>query len=64
MQAAAGGDVFLIFNPASLSLRSGLVDLGITKQGYRKDGRFFAVMNHFLVVDFKGSGPERELIMV
>jgi len=56
MAAAAGKDVFLIYDPSDRSLHQGGFDLGITKERYRVDGCFRAQMVHLLVADVNGDG--------
>jgi hypothetical protein len=56
MMGAGGRDVFLIFNPSDNSLRTGLIDLGITKERSRGEGCFSALMTHFLIADANHDG--------
>ena len=56
MAAAAGRDVFLIYDPKLGKLRAGGFDLGITKERYRVDGCFRAQMAHLLIADVNQDG--------
>jgi hypothetical protein len=56
MAAAAGKDVFLIYDPKLGKLRAGGFDLGITKERYRVDGCFRAQMAHLLIADVNQDG--------
>ena len=56
MQAAAGRDVFLIYEPAPQRLRPGHVDLGITKERIFGEGCWYARMVHFIVADVNQDG--------
>jgi len=55
-QAAAGRDVFLVFDPDASTVRRGLTGLGITKQRVREDGCFSARTAHFLLADINQDG--------
>jgi len=48
-KAAAGRDVFLVFDPKSKKLNQGVIDLGITKQRVRYMGCFSAEFNNFFI---------------
>jgi hypothetical protein len=50
-QAAAGRDVFLVYDPRSTRVAKGLIELGITKSRVREDGCFRATAAHFLLAD-------------
>ena len=54
--AAAGRDVFLIFDPEKNMVSPGIVDLGITKDRVRASGSFSAVSHHFLIADINQDG--------
>jgi hypothetical protein len=54
--AAAGRDVFLIFDPEKNMISQGIVDLGITKDRVRTSGNFSAVSHHFLIADINQDG--------
>ena len=56
MAAAAGKDVFLIYDPKLGKLRAGGFDLGITKERYRVDGCFRAQAAHLLIADVNQDG--------
>lgn len=49
--AAAGRDIFLVFNTKSKKLNQGIINLGITKQRIRIMGCFFAEFNNFFIGD-------------
>lgn len=55
-QAAAGRDVFLVFDPDAWTVQRGLMGLGITKQRVREDGCFSARTAHFLLADINKDG--------
>lgn len=55
-QAAAGRDVFLVFDPDASTVQRGLMGLGITKQRAREDGCFRARTAHFLLADINQDG--------
>ena len=55
-QAAAGRDVFLVFNPKTSAFRPGLINLGRTKGRLRYLGCFSAVASHFIIEDINGDG--------
>jgi hypothetical protein len=55
-QAAAGRDVFLIFDPRSLRLQKGLTTLGITKSRVREESCFRATAAHFVLADIDQDG--------
>jgi hypothetical protein len=55
-QAAAGRDVFLVFDPDASTVQRGLIGLGITKQRVREDGCFSARTAHFLLADTNKDG--------
>jgi len=52
--AAAGRDVFLIYDPRKSVVLKGLMHLGISKQRVRTDGCPTAKAAHFLVADING----------
>jgi hypothetical protein len=56
MQAGAGRDVFLIYEPAAETLRPGHVDLGVTKERAFAEGCWHAQMVHFIVSDVNHDG--------
>jgi hypothetical protein len=56
MQAGAGRDVFLIYDPAAGKLRPGHVDLGVTKERVFSEGCWHARMVHFIVSDVNQDG--------
>jgi len=56
MQAAAGRDVFLIYDPAARKLRPGNLDLGITKERFFDEGCWYARMVHLIVSDVNDDG--------
>jgi hypothetical protein len=55
-QAAAGRDVFLLYDPKHSRLSKGLLDLGITKERVRVMGCFSAKAAHFLTGDINQDG--------
>jgi hypothetical protein len=55
-QAAAGRDVFLVFDPDASTVQRGLMGLGITKQRVCEDGCFSARTAHFLLADINQDG--------
>jgi hypothetical protein len=55
-QAAAGRDVFLIYDLKASSVRKGLMDLGISKERIRMNGCASAKATHFLTADINGDG--------
>lgn len=55
-QAAAGRDVFLLYDPKESKLSRGLLDLGITKERGRVMGCFSAKATHFLTGDINEDG--------
>jgi len=55
-QAAAGRDVFLVFDPDASDVQRGLMGLGITKERVREDGCFSARTTHFLLADTNKDG--------
>lgn len=55
-QAAAGRDVFLVFDPDASTVQRGLTGLGITKQRVREDGCFSAGIAYFLLADINQDG--------
>lgn len=55
-RAAAGRDVFLVFDREGRSLRPGGLDLGITKSRGRQMGCFAATFHAFFVGDVDGDG--------
>lgn len=55
-RAAAGRDVFLIYDPQSSAIQKGLVDLGVTQARERDGGCFSAQGAHFLLADVNRDG--------
>ncbi len=55
-QAAAGRDVFLVYNGQENRLYPGIIDLGITKDRVRSAGTFYATNNIFLLADINYDG--------
>ena len=55
-QAAAGRDVFLVYDPDASTVQRGLTGLGITKQRVREEGCFSARTAHFLLADINRDG--------
>jgi hypothetical protein len=55
-QAAAGRDVFLVYDPRSASVEKGLADLGVTKSRGRDAACFSAQSAHFLLADVNRDG--------
>ena len=53
-RAAAGRDVFLIYDRASAVLRPGLINLGLTKWRLRSEGCFAAAFTSFVIADIDG----------
>jgi len=56
VQAAAGRDVFLIFDPASSGLFRGGIDRGVTKERVRSQGCFAASAEKYILADVDGDG--------
>lgn len=54
--AAAGRDVFLLFDTKSLSLTKGGIRRGVTKWRVRSEGCFSAAAEHYLLGDVDGDG--------
>ena len=54
--AAAGTDVFLVYDPNRSSARPGLIRLGVTKQRVKAMGCLRAEASHFLLADVDGDG--------
>jgi len=54
--AAAGTDVFLLYDPKRSSARPGLIRLGVTKQRVKAMGCLRAEASHFLLADVDGDG--------
>jgi hypothetical protein len=54
--AAAGRDVFLLFNPESLALTKGGIERGVTKWRVRSEGCLSAAAEHYLLADVNGDG--------
>jgi hypothetical protein len=54
--AAAGRDVFLIYDPRKSVVLKGLMQLGISKERVRVDGCPHAKAAHFLLADINGDG--------
>lgn len=55
-QAAAGRDVFLVFDPEKLKLHPGGLKLGVTKSRVRVMGRFSAMFHFFVIGDINRDG--------
>jgi len=55
-QAAAGRDVFLVYNGQENQLYPGIINLGITKDRLRSAGTFYATNNIFLLADINCDG--------
>lgn len=55
-QAAAGRDVFLIFDPASSAIFRGGIERGITKERVRSQGCFAAKADNYYLADVNGDG--------
>jgi hypothetical protein len=55
-QAAAGRDVFLIFDPKSSAVFRGGIERGITKERVRSQGCFEASMEHYFLADVDSDG--------
>lgn len=55
-RAAAGRDVFLVYDPASPAVARGLMELGITQARERDAGCFSAHGVHFLLADINRDG--------
>ena len=55
-QAAAGRDVFLIFDPASWAVSRGGIIRGLTKQRVRSQGCFAASAERYFLADIDGDG--------
>jgi len=55
-QAAAGRDVFLVYDDAVKQIYPGIIDLGITKQRVRSAGTFYAANYLFLLADINHDG--------
>jgi hypothetical protein len=55
-QAAAGRDVFLIFDPKTSAVSRGGIERGITKERIRSQGCFEASMEHYFLADVDGDG--------
>ena len=55
-QAAAGRDVFLIFDPKSSVVFRGGIERGVTKQRVRSRGCFEASAEHYFLADVDGDG--------
>ena len=53
-QAAAGRDIFLLFDPKTAALRHGGMKFGITKDRLRVDGRVSATAHTFFIGDING----------
>ena len=56
LQAAAGRDVFLVYDVRTRQVQPGLVTLGLTKSRARAEGCMTATATHFLISDFQGDG--------
>lgn len=54
--AAAGRDVFLLFDPKSRALSEGGIKRGVTKWRVRSEGCFSAAAEHYLLGDIDGDG--------
>ena len=55
-QAAAGRDVFLIFDPRSSGIFRGGIERGISKQRVRSQGCFSAAAEHYFLADINHDG--------
>ena len=55
-QAAAGRDIFLIFDPRSLGVFRGGIERGVTKERVRSQGCFAASAENYFVGDVDGDG--------
>ncbi len=55
-RAAAGRDLFLVFDPKSKKLNQGVINLGITKERVRSMGCYFAKFNNFFIGDINDDG--------
>jgi hypothetical protein len=55
-QAAAGRDVFLVYDGKESQLYPGIIDLGITKDRVRSAGTFYATNTIFLLTDINDDG--------
>jgi hypothetical protein len=55
-QAAAGRDVFLVYDGQENQLYPGIINLGITKDRVRSAGTFYATNNIFLLADINDDG--------
>lgn len=55
-QAAAGRDLFLIYNPHNNSISESILDFGITKHRSRYMGCLFASTSHFILADINKDG--------
>ena len=55
-QAAAGRDVFLVFDPRSSTLMPGGIERGVTKQRVRSQGCFAASDERYFLGDMDGDG--------
>src|SRR5579859_330498 len=54
--AAAGRDVFLLFDPQSLAVSNGGIQRGVTKWRVRSEGCISAAAEHYLLGDVNGDG--------
>lgn len=54
--AAAGRDVFLVFDPKSPAVSKGGIERGVTKWRVRSEGCFSAAGEHYLLGDVDGDG--------
>ncbi len=54
--AAAGKDIFLVYNPETSHVTGGLTSLGITKNRVRSSGCFQAENSLFILADVNGDG--------
>lgn len=56
LQAAAGRDVFLVYDARTRQVQPGLTTLGLTKSRARAEGCMAATATHFLLGDLQGDG--------
>lgn len=54
--AAAGRDVFLLFDPRSLAVTNGGIQRGVTKWRVRSEGCLSGAAEHYLLADVDGDG--------
>lgn len=56
IHAAAGRDVFLVYDPSARVVRPGLVSLGVTRERVKAMSCLQARFSHFLLADVNGDG--------